>query len=173
MVTHVTALLKFRGHSHVKNTKKKLKLAFKETSFKNTAYTKVPRCHEHIEIGQHFGSSLWHLNTRTLYHWLNVTPTFNNSHSKPQTVWVLGGRRAVNPRPEGHSPGDFVAVHSLAVSGENTLEGRNQHFVQGCMETVKRRKGKIDNEGKGSLYTDQDVCGNQSVTFLRHFTEQL
>lgn len=111
----------------------------------------MPHCHEQIEISQRFWSSVWRVNTRSLHHRLNETPIFGNGHSKPQTVWVLGGRRAVNLRAEGHSPGDFVAVHSLAVSGENTLKGRNQHFVQGCMETVKRRKGKMDREREGSL----------------------
>lgn len=43
---------------------------------------------------------------------------------------------AVRVAAEGNSPGDFEAVHSLAASGENTLKGQSQHFVQGCTETV-------------------------------------
>lgn len=89
------------------------------------------------------------------------------SHSKPQTVCILGGRCAVNLRAGGHSPGDFVAVHSLAVSGENTLEG--QHFVQGCMETVKRRKGKTGR--RRGFIVDRPGTLWQLVT--SHFTDQL
>lgn len=46
-----------------------------------------------------------------------------------------------------HSPGDSVAVHSLAVSEENTLEGRRQRSAQGCMETVSGGKEEMDREG--------------------------
>lgn len=75
---------------------------------------------------------MWLLNTP-----ISTTPTFNKTH----TVCVLWGRWAVNLRPEGDSPDDSVAVHSLAASGENKLEVQSQHFAQGCKETVRKRKG--------------------------------
>lgn len=66
------------------------------------------------------------------------TNVLNIIHRKPKTE----ERCAVRERAEETSPGDFVAVHSLAVSVENTLKGRCQHFVQGCMETEGEKQKK-------------------------------
>ena len=86
-----------------------------------------------------------HTHTLTHTHTHKSPPSLTqwNFHSKSTNclcTWKQVSFKST--RPEGHSPGDFVAVHSLAVSGENTLKGQNQHFVQGCMETVKRREAK-------------------------------
>lgn len=73
----------------------------------------------------------------------------------------------------GHSPGDSVAVHSLAVSGENTLKERSQHFAQGCMETVKRKKRKQTGK-EGWLFIEQKMYSAQSLVIsLKDFTPDI
>lgn len=66
---------------------------------------------------------------------------FSKTVTKGSTkIW--GGNFAENlkKKRERNSPGGSVAVHSLAVFGQNTLKERNQRFAQGCRETVKKKK---------------------------------
>lgn len=78
----------------------------------------------------------------------------------------------VNPGTEGHLPGDSVAVHSLAASGESTLKVRSQHFAQGCMETVKSRNRNTDRKEEGLIYTVQKNV-QQVLSHLRETALQM
>lgn len=84
------------------------------------------------------------------------------------SVWrVLRGRHTVNQHTR-HSPGDFEAVHSLVVSGENTLKGQSQHFVQRCTETVQIWKRTEMKERICHTWTKNCAAVSQSERTIQH-----
>lgn len=68
---------------------------------------------------------------------------------------------------ERNSPGDSVAVHSLAVFGcaQNTLKKQSQRFAQGCRETVnKERNTETLEERVCCIVTEKYTAINNDIS---------